>query len=150
MTPRTLGRAARGFTLVELVLVMTIIGIVAVLAAPGHDELTGLAQRNTRDQLRLLLEHARDSASTQRREICVTMTAAIVEARYALGGVCSGPLLQSPAGDPTIVNAPAGLAFGGAALVRFDKRGRPLSPTDQAINIGALAVTVTQGTGRVR
>lgn len=136
--------------MIELVVVMTIVGLIAVLALPRQAERAGTAQRQARDGLRVLLEHARDSAHAQRRGVCVNLTASQAVATYASAGGCGGDALQAPVGGPAMVDAPAGVSFGGAALVRFDDRGRPVGAADQTITVGILSVVVTRRSGRVQ
>ncbi|MGH8221313.1 MAG: type II secretion system minor pseudopilin GspH [Steroidobacteraceae bacterium] len=68
--PQSLARRARGFTLIEILVVVVIIAIVAVgailsLSVLGHDD-----QLDTeRDRLVDLLNYARDQASLQTREL---------------------------------------------------------------------------------
>lgn len=141
---------ARGFTLLELVVVITVLAVIAVLALPGAADRMAQAQRNARDELRVLIEHARDSAHAQRRETCVLLAGALAEARYATAGGCNGAPLPWAAGAAAQVAAPAGVAFSGPAQLRFDARGRPVAGTDQTIGVGTLALTVLRGSGRVQ
>lgn len=129
---------------------MTVMVLVAVLALPREEGRTGVAQRQARDQLRVLLEHSRDSAHAQHRPVCVTLTAAQAWANYATPGGCGGAALQAPDGTAAVVDAPTGIAFAGATLVRFDARGRPVSVNDQTIIVGTLALVVVRESGRVR
>jgi prepilin-type N-terminal cleavage/methylation domain-containing protein len=145
-----LGPRQPGFTLVEMVVVMAVVALVAVLALPRQEERTGTAQRHARDRLRVLLEHARDSAHAQRRAVCVNLTATQAWANYADAGGCGGTALQAPDGSASLVDAPWGVAFGGATQVRFDARGRPVTVVDQTIGVGTLALVVTRETGRVQ
>ncbi|MCB1982177.1 MAG: hypothetical protein KDF63_09700 [Rhodoferax sp.] len=133
-----------------MVVVMAVVALVAVLALPRQEERTGMAQRQARDRLRVLLEHARDSAHAQRRAVCVNLNATRAWSSYAAAGGCGGAALQAPDGSASLVDAPSGIAFGGATLVRFDARGRPVTAVDQTIVVGTLALVVTRETGRVR
>lgn len=63
----------RGFTLVELVVVMVIVGILAFTAMPRFfDE--GFSERGVHDGVRAAIEYARRSAVASRRYVCVTTT----------------------------------------------------------------------------
>ncbi len=149
--PRFEPRApARGFTLLELVVVMAVLAIIAVLALPGAADRLAQAQRNARDELRVLIEHARDSAHAQRRDTCVVFSGTLAAARYATAGGCNGAPLAWAAGGNAAVAAPAGVTFSGPAQLRFDARGRPTASTDQIVGVGALSLTVLRGSGRVQ
>jgi MSHA pilin protein MshC len=62
----------RGFTMVELVVTMVIIGIMAIAVVPRMDLLRGFDEIGFRDQVKATLEYARKSAVAGRRYVCVT------------------------------------------------------------------------------
>lgn len=67
----------RGFTLIELVLVLVLAGALAAYAAPGMlAALRGWNEVGFRDQLKSTLEYARKSAVGARRYVCVNTTVA--------------------------------------------------------------------------
>ncbi len=139
----------RGFTLIELVVVMAVMAVLAALALPRLTDRTALQERGARDQLRALLAHSRKVAMTQQREVCVLAAANAVRAVYAPGGVCTpAQPLADPAGAAALrLDMPAGVALGGAALVRFNPRGQPVPALDSTLFVGTLALTVYRETG---
>lgn len=66
----------RGFTLVELVMVLVIIGILAVFVVSRLDFQSTFSERGFHDKLKAGLQFARKSAVAQRRYVCVTVEAA--------------------------------------------------------------------------
>ncbi|OHC61434.1 MAG: hypothetical protein A3H93_07800 [Rhodocyclales bacterium RIFCSPLOWO2_02_FULL_63_24] len=62
---------AAGFTLIELIVVMIIIGIMAFAVLPRLDLLRGFDEIGYRDKVKSTLEYARKSAVAQRRNVCV-------------------------------------------------------------------------------
>lgn len=64
----------RGFTLVELIVTMIIIGILAFVALPRFNLLRGFDEIGYRDRVKATLEYARKSAVAQRRYVCVERT----------------------------------------------------------------------------
>lgn len=64
-------RAQRGFTLIELVVTMIVVGILAVVALPRLSLLRGYDEVGYRDKVKATLEYARKAAVAQRRNVCV-------------------------------------------------------------------------------
>src|SRR5881394_4211435 len=118
----------RGFTIVELVIVLVVSALLATLAVPRLTDRTALQERGARDQLRTMLAHSRRIAMTQQREVCVLTTPAQARAVYANAGGClpASPL-RDPAGSAAYqIDMPAGIVLGGAALLHFNTRGQPV------------------------
>jgi MSHA pilin protein MshC len=75
--PRTLhpsllpARRGRGFTLVELVVILLLIGILSVAAYARLDSSKVFAERTEYDMVRSTLQYARKSAIAKRRYVCV-------------------------------------------------------------------------------
>lgn len=150
------GRQA-GFTLIELVAVMMVIGILAVVAIPRMFESQGFQSRAFHDGVMGALRLAQKSAIAERRTACVAFTATSVSltmrsaagdtaCAYAagagevgLGGGGAAYLLQSQ-GDISFTGVPASFSFS------------PLGSASTAVTIqiaGESAISIERETGYV-
>ena len=68
----TLRCVEAGFTLVELIVTMVVLGIMAIAIVPRMSLLQGFDEVGFRDQVKATLEYARKSAVAGRRYVCVT------------------------------------------------------------------------------
>ena len=65
---------ARGFTLIELIIVVVLLGILAVYAAPRIFNMDEFNARGFHDQTLALLRTAQKSAIAQRRTVCESLS----------------------------------------------------------------------------
>lgn len=139
----------RGFTLVELVIVMLLMAVLGALAVPRLTDRSALQERGVQDQLRGLLRSARQIAVTQERDVCVLLGPGSARAVYTVAGACAAAApLGGLGGEAQLaLNLPPGLVLGGAALVRFNARGQLVPAADRAISIGTLSLNVSHETG---
>jgi MSHA pilin protein MshC len=144
--------AQGGFSMVELIVVLVVLGVLSALAMPRLSDRSALQERAARDQMRALITAARQRAITQAREVCVSADAAQAQVVYVAGGVCSAalPVPAPDGGGPWRVAMPIGVNLGGALLLRFDARGRPVPAADATLFVGTLALTVFRETGHVQ
>lgn len=141
----------RGFTIVELTIVIVLIGVLSALAAPRLLDRRALDERAAADELRALLRSARAIAMAQERDICIVVAPADVRVLHVSGGACDATRpVQGPGGQGDLrIGAPAGLAFTGDALIRFDARGRLTPAQDRRAGIGSRLWRVERSTGAV-
>ena len=142
----------RGYTMVELIVVMLVITVLSATALPRLTDRTALQERGFRDQLKAMLDHARKLATVQQRDVCVWIGATQVRSTYTAGGACAPGLpVAEPSGQaPFVLQVPAGVVMGGTTLLRFNARGQPVPNANQNIVLGSLALSVSRETGIVR
>ncbi len=166
--------SARGFTMIELVVVMILVGILAVVAIPRLDS-SAFQERGFRDGVFTTITHARRLAMASRRFVCVTVVAGSGSAatvslsrdpntspESAASIACSQSLalpaqISGCAADQLC--APAGVTLGdglgGSLVIRFDPLGRSLSTPNNTVAASVAIsnqtpVTVEAETGYVQ
>jgi MSHA pilin protein MshC len=151
---------SRGFTTIELVAVIVLMGVLAVVALPRID--SALAQRGDdwRDQVLAALRHAQATAQSHRRLVCATVatgavTLAIATANpanacaSALPGPGGAAWASDSRGIATSVSPAGTLYFQPNGRVTSDGAGN--SATDRSITVaGQDAITVVAETGLAR
>ena len=157
---RTCRNQESGFTLIELITVMILVGILAVAAMPRFFDNT-FSERGFHDGVKAAVQHARRVAVASRRYVCVTTTggtgaAANVAIAFdttvpeaAVAPVACGTMIPLPAPRPApcavnAVCAPNSVTLGtlGGASAIFDPLGRSVTAA-RAVQAAPLAITMT-------
>lgn len=151
----------RGFTLVELVVVMVVVGVLAIGVLPRFLARGDLDARGFFDATESVLRYAQKSAIAQRRNVCVTFSAAgavpttvTLTIASAVVGPCDTPLTGPTGVAPHQVVAAAGVAFVGppaypADFVFLPSGSASLTQTFSVTGLAGRAVTVEAATGYV-
>jgi len=152
--------AERGFTLVELVVILVILGILAVAVMPRFADRGVFDARGFYDGTLSALRYAQKSAIAQRRNVCVAFSAAgVAPATITLrirkdfstdcnAGCGDDALARDLAGPtglvPHRVTAPAGVTFAAAALPLVYPAGFNFCPSGAATSGQAFRVQQLQ------
>ncbi|MEO6173484.1 MAG: type II secretion system protein [Arenimonas sp.] len=142
-----------GFTLIELVVVMIIIGVLAVAAVPRLLDSRTFDSRGFNDQNLAALRYAHKAAIAQRRTVCVSFSASSVTftmASVAGSSTCNTNLV-GPAGDsPFQITASPGVTYT-ASPSNFAFNGAGQASLGQTLQVNGQtnSITVEQDTGYV-
>ena len=148
----------RGFTMVELVAMMVIMGVLAAIAAPRFFERSIFDSRGFYDQVISTLRYAQKAAIAQHRFVCVAFTANRATLTYdpitpsathtvaACNANLTGPTGQAPY---SVFSNNASFQGGAPAAFNFDALGRASVAMVITVNGYATPITVEAGTGYV-
>jgi MSHA pilin protein MshC len=155
-------RCRQGFTLIELITVMLVVGIMAAVIVPRFGLLQGFDEIGYRDKVKATLEYARKSAVAQRRNVRVALAANSLTltidndvpegagastfprtlALPARDNACGGPSNQ--------ICAPANVTLTGPATLSFTPLGRPSAAASYTVTgEAAQTIAVEAETGHV-
>lgn len=149
---------ASGFTLIELILVLTLTGILAVAVAPKFYDRTTFDSRGFYDEAIAAMRYAQKTAIAHRRTVCVAFTSTTVSlsvAQAADATECDVALAGPTTGAAQyVVSARSGVNFTAVpANFAFNARGQAsITGSSQSMQISGAAKTITvdKETGYVR
>lgn len=136
----------RGFTLIELIMVMVMLGVLAVFAAPRIFNSDDFYARGFHDETLGLLRYAQKAAVAQRRTVCVSVStsapaSASLSIASATPGACDTALVSpnktctvSGIGSTACINARAGISYSTGAALTFNGLGQPSASATFQVN----------------
>lgn len=154
MTAGRMRARAAGFTTVELVVTLVIVGILAAIALPRFQDSTAFTQRGFYDEVKAALRYAQKLAIAKRREVCVDFPPGQMVLTFnpttVAGAACTSAVNLPGQSAPYVVNVPAGIVLLPSANFRFNGLGQPTpAPVTVSLTGRALPITVEAETGHV-
>ena len=155
---RSFVKRVAGFTLVELVVVIVIVGIVAAIAAPRFFDDRTFLQRGYYEELAAALKYAQKLAVASGCPVRVVIDAGGYAARQQArqGGACNqedttwATSVALAAGQVLSGSKPLGVTVSPLVTITFDALGRTDLGADQNINVGPFALTVRASSGFIQ
>ncbi len=149
-------KRAHGFTLIELIMVLVLVGVLAVFVAPRLNT-KDFEARGFHDETLALLRYAQKTAIAQRRTVCVAFTSGKATLNIATAEAltnCTAALMGPRGESPASITARSGIDYlPTPGDFFFNALGQPsarksLQVTSSGAAIG-LTITVEADTGYV-
>ncbi len=136
-----------GFTLIELVIVLVLVGILAVFALPKMMDKTSMDARSYANRLQSIVMHANRQAIAQRKPIRVTFTPAGASMAYVSGGAIAVPVLDPSTGAAYSLACPSSLGncltTTGNVVFNANNSGRALTSPSQPLVVNIVVTGYT-------
>ena len=135
-------RNQHGFTLIELIMTMVIVGVLAVAVVPRFLGASMFQSRGFADQVQAALRYAQKEAIAQHQFVCAAFTTNSVTLSTGATAGC-GTTLLSPTGGAYAITAPAGTTFAAVpAGLSFNALGQPNPNSKQTISINGASNSI--------
>jgi MSHA pilin protein MshC len=155
---RAHGARFEGYTLVELVVVITITGIMAAYIAPRFWSQQTYSDRGYVDELAAALRSTQKAAVITgcAAQLTLSTNSYVARQQAASGNACNAsdatwptPLLSAD-GSAIQNTAPANTTASPSGVFHFDTQGRLSSSPATTITVGTHTITILAGTGLVQ
>lgn len=137
----------RGFTVIELIMVIVIAGILAIAVAPRFFDNSMFQSRGFADQVQASLRYAQKIAIAQRRFVCVNIASNSLSLAIGTAATCGTPLTSLSGGGNYVFNAPAGVTVTSAAF-DFNALGRPVDASGTPLG-AQTTITISGATNSI-
>lgn len=150
---------ASGFTLVELVMVMVLIGILSVVILPRMTSTSGFTSALLRDQLASTLRYAQKAATSRRRLVCVSIAPGSVGLTVATtaGATTCDQNLHLAGGESALVSKDAAVTISPAPQTlffqpdgRITTNGNATAVYNATLSVSGDLLSIVGATGYVR
>ncbi len=153
--------ASGGFTMVELIVTVIIIGIMAAVVAPRFFGKHGFEERGFHDESIAALRYAQKAAIAQRRNVCAALVPKKMTLTIASAAGSASPCNTNLAGpdgkSPYVIDATADTKYRNSnvsfatfpASVTFDSLGRPNAKATIQVTSHTRKIVVEAETGFV-
>ncbi|MBI3902370.1 MAG: prepilin-type N-terminal cleavage/methylation domain-containing protein [Nitrosomonadales bacterium] len=140
-----------GFTMIELISIMVIVGILAAIAAPRFFSSNVFDSRGFYDTAISTLRYAQKEAIAQHRFVCVAFAANSITLTYGATNACGSNLTGPDGNTPYTVSSSKAVFAPTPAAFSFDALGQPSFNANLSITVNgyASAITVEARTGYV-
>lgn len=159
-------RSQRGFTLVELIMVIVVLSVLAVFAAPRIFSNSDFYAHGFHQETMALLRYAQKTAIAQRRMVCVNFDTSttpnsatlMTESPTGTGTVSCAVNVVGPKGEsPAKIKAGSGVSYASASNLIFNGLGQPVSTARSPLTANTTVqvagasqtITIESGTGYV-
>ena len=150
-------RPSKGYTIVEVVLVIVILAIIGTLAGPRFFNNAAFDERAYYDELVSALRYAQKIAvaSGCRVRVSVAPTSYSLSQQVSLAGHCDPSdvaypvTVRLPTGDPASGTAPDGITAAPSVTVVYNALGQTNLPASQSIAVGSRLLQVQADSGLV-
>jgi MSHA pilin protein MshC len=132
-----------GFSLVELVATLAVIGIMAAFAMPRMIDRSSFESRGFYDQAQGAVRYAQKIAFAQRRSppqapVFVLITASQIRVCFDIG--CASSVTDPASGAPLALSAPAGVTLAPVTTFSFSGSGAPSFGAQLQISVNSAGV----------
>lgn len=146
-----------GFTLIELIACIVIIGILAAAAGPKFFDNTSFSQRGYVDEVASAIRYTNSVAVGSGCDVSITLTATSYQAlqRPAAGNICASsggwttPVNWNDGSGNVSGTAPSNVTLSPATQVIFNAQGNVISGTPPMLSIGTHTINIDPVSGLV-